>query len=193
MTALLRSDLRVLPSGAGIAVFRGSDLVAKVGVSPGGAQALQRLRTQAEELGGTQAASAVIKAETPSGGREVAMLLAAAPIVLSDGTRGLAAVTLARADALTLRGGVLRALLIAGAIAIVLAVLVGWALGVWMTRPLRRLSIAAGGIARGARGQPVTGSYPGEVQELADSLETMRQEVQRSEESLRGFVFLGGP
>jgi two-component system OmpR family sensor kinase len=188
MIALLRSDLRVLPAGAGIAVFRGSDLVAKVGVIPGGAQALRRLRAQAEELGGTQAASAVIKAETASGGREVATLLAAAPIVLSDGTPGLAAVTLARADALTLRGGILRALLIAGAIAIVLAVLVGWALGVWMTRPLRRLSIVAGGIARGARGQPVTGSYPGEVQELADSLETMRREVQRSEESLRGFV-----
>jgi signal transduction histidine kinase len=188
MTAVLRSDLRVLPAGAGIAVFRGSDLVAKVGVMPGGARALQRLRVRAEKLGGTEAASAVIKAETASSGREVDILLAAAPIVLSDGTRGLAAVTLARADALTLRGGVLRALLIAGAIAIVLAVLVGWALGVWMTRPLRRLSIAAGGIARGARGQPVTGSYPGEVQDLADSLETMRQEVQRSEESLRGFV-----
>ncbi len=34
----------------------------------------------------------------------------------------------------------------------------------------------------------MTGTYPGEVQGLADSLETMRQEVQRSEESLRGFV-----
>lgn len=34
----------------------------------------------------------------------------------------------------------------------------------------------------------MTGDYPGEIQELADSLETMRQEVRRSEDSLRGFV-----
>ena len=58
-----------------------------------------------------------------------------------------------------------------------------------MTRPLRRLvARRRRHRARSPYGQPVTGSYPGEVQELADSLETMRQEVQRSEESLRGFV-----
>ncbi len=88
MTALLRSDLRALPSGAGIAVFRGSDLVARVGAIPGGAQAQQRLRVQADELGGAQEATAVIKAEAASGRREIAVLLAAAPIVFSDGARG---------------------------------------------------------------------------------------------------------
>jgi len=34
----------------------------------------------------------------------------------------------------------------------------------------------------------VTGTYPGEVQELANSLEVMRREVRRSEDSLRAFV-----
>jgi len=43
-------------------------------------------------------------------------------------------------------------------------------------------------MAKGEYDQPVGGSYPGEVGELALGLETMRQEVQRSEQSLRSFV-----
>jgi signal transduction histidine kinase len=188
MNALLRSDLRVMPAGSGIAVFKGSTVVAKVGTVRARGGNLDQLRAQAEELGGEQPASTVIRSVGDAGGRKVDILLAAAPIELSDGTRGVAAVTLARSDAFTYRGGVMRSLLIAGVIAIALAILVGWALGAWMARPLRRLSSAARGIARGSYAQPVTGSYPGEVRELADSLETMRQEVRRSEDSLRGFV-----
>jgi len=43
-------------------------------------------------------------------------------------------------------------------------------------------------MAGGSYDQPVTGGYPGEIQELAGSMETMRQEVRRGEDSLRGFV-----
>jgi signal transduction histidine kinase len=114
--------------------------------------------------------------------------LAAAPIRYSDGTDGVAVVTLARADAFAARTGVFRALLVSGAIAIALAILAGLGLGAWMARPLRRLSASARRMAGGSYEQPVTGSYPGEIQELATSMETMRKEVRRSEESLRGFV-----
>lgn len=97
-------------------------------------------------------------------------------------------VTLARSDAFGYRSGILRTLLVSGAVAVLFSVVLGWALGVWMTRPLRRLSEASRRLAVGSRQQPVTGSYPGEIQELADDLESMRQEVRRGEDSLRGFV-----
>ncbi len=116
------------------------------------------------------------------------MIVAAAPITTADGSRGLAVVMLARADAYTARTGVFRALFVSGAIAIALAILLGWGLGDWMARPLRRLTAAAQSMAGGSYDHPVSGSYPGEVQELADSMETMRREVDKSERSLRGFV-----
>jgi signal transduction histidine kinase len=188
ITALLRADLRVLPAGSGIVVFRDSTVLAKVGTFPAKEQVLERLRVQAQELGGTKPATKVVRSAVGAAGREIDVVLAAAPIQPTDGTQGLAVVTLSRADAFAARTGVFRALLISGAIAVALAVLVGWGLGAWMTRPLRRLSSAARGMAAGSYEQPVTGSYPGEVQELAASLETMRLEVRRSEESLRGFV-----
>jgi signal transduction histidine kinase len=188
VNVLLRADLRLLPSGAGIAVFKGSTAVARVGTMPVRGENLERLRVRAEQLGGTAPASAVVRSVTDAAGRQIDTILAAAPIQLADGTAGLAVVTLARSDAFTFRSGVIRALLISGAIAIALAILLGWGLGAWMARPLRRLSAAARRMAQGSYEQSVDGSYPGEVQELADSMETMRLEVQSSEESLRGFV-----
>jgi signal transduction histidine kinase len=188
VTALLRSDLRVLPAGSGIVLFRDSAVVAKVGIVPARAEYLESLRTQAKELVGVEPASGVIRSATNTIGRKTDLLVAVAPVLLSDGTDGLAVVTLARADAFTPRAGVFRTLLVSGAIAVALSVFIGWVLGAWMTRPLRRLSMAARGMARGSYEQPVTGSYPGEVQELAASMETMRLEVKHSEESLRGFV-----
>ena len=153
-------------------------------------EAVERLREQAEELGGAEPASA--RAEVRAGRRRG-----------EDGgrhRRGRSHRAVRRRRRAgrghSGEGGCLRLpdrascgpLLISGGIAIALAILVGWALGAWMTRPLRRLSAAARGMAGGSYEQPVTGSYPGEIQELADSLETMRQEVRRSEDSLRGFV-----
>jgi signal transduction histidine kinase len=188
IAVLLRANLRLLPANAGIVVFQGSTVVAKAGSVPEKAEYLERLRVKAEGLGGSEPASGVVGSYTNKTGRRARVVVAAAPFRLSDGTEGLAVVTLARADAFAARTSIFRTLLIPGVIAIGLAVLVGWALGAWMTRPLRRLSSAARGMARGSYDQPVTGSYPGEVQELAASMEIMRQEVKHSEESLRGFV-----
>lgn len=188
ISALLRADLGVLPAGSGIVVFSGSMQVAGVGVLPAEGEALESLRVQAEELGGSGPASAIMRTVRGKPGREVAVIVAAAPIRLSDSTTGLAVVTLARSDAFGYRTGILRALLISGGIAVGLAIIAGLVLGVWMTRPLRRLSTAARGMAGGSYQEPVTGTYPGEMQELADDLELMRQEVRRSEDSLRGFV-----
>ncbi len=188
VTSLLRANLRLLPEGAGIVVFQGTTVVAKAGSIPVKAEYLERLRVKAEDVGGSEPASRVVGSYTDKTGRRADVIVSAAPFRLSDGTEGLAVVTLARADAFAARTGVFRKLLVSGAIAIALAVLMGWALGGWMTRPLRRLSSAARGMARGSYDQPVTGAYPGEVQELAASMETMRQEVKHSEASLRGFV-----
>jgi signal transduction histidine kinase len=186
--ALLRSDLRVLPAGSGIVVFSGSTVLASVGTMPGKVEVLETLRQQAHRLGGSRAASGVVRTVLGKTGKEAAAIVAVAPFELSDSAAGLAVVTLARSDAFSYRTGILRSLLFSGGIAVGLAVLVGLGLGVWMTRPLRRLSAAAHGIAGGSYQKPVTGSYPGEIQELADDLEHMRQEVRRSEDSLRGFV-----
>jgi len=185
---LLRADLRVLPAGSGIVVFADSSVVAKVGTVPLKGEWTDNLREKAMELGRSEPRSAVLETSFGTGERKVDAIVAAAPIRLPDDVEGLAVVTLARADAFGYRGGVLRTLLVSGAIAVALAILVGWTLGAWMTRPLRRLSTAARTMAGGSYQQPVAGSYPGEVQGLADSLETMRKEVRRSEESLRGFV-----
>ena len=46
ITALLRADLRVLPSGAGIVVFEGDEVVARVGTVPAKGEPLERLRAR---------------------------------------------------------------------------------------------------------------------------------------------------
>ncbi len=188
ITTLLRADLRVLPAGAGIVVLEGDEVVIRVGTVPARGEYLERLRAEALSLAASEPGSGTMR-DVPVGvARTADFLVAAAPFALADGTTGLAVVTLARTDAVTARTGVFRALLLAGAIAIVLALLVGSGLGSWMAEPLRRLSAAARRMAQGSYEQPVTGVYPGEVQELADSLELMRREVRSSEQSLRGFV-----
>ena len=188
LATLLRANLRVLPSGSGIVVFVGPEAVAGVGRLPVRGEAVVALRELAEDIGGSEPASAFAEADLGDGAARTRAIVAAAPIELSNEVKGLAVVTLARADAFGYRRGIVDTLLISGGIAVALAILVGWALGAWMTRPLRRLSVAARGIAGGSYGQPLSGSYPGEIQELADDLEIMRQEVRRSEDSLRGFV-----
>ncbi len=188
LTALLRADLRVLPAGSGIAVYSGGAVLATAGNIPVKPETLKSLRVEAERLGESEPAAAVVDTKLDGAGEQVATIVAAAPFELTDSARGLAVVTLARSDAYSYRSGIVRTLLIAGGIAVCLAIVVGWVLGSWMTRPLRRLSAAARAIASGSCQQSVTGEYPGEMQELADDLESMRQEVMRSEDSLRGFV-----
>ncbi|MCE5253768.1 MAG: HAMP domain-containing histidine kinase [Actinomycetia bacterium] len=186
--ALLRADLRVLPSGAGIVVFRDGEVVAKAGPVPGRDEYLQRLRSEAAKLGADGPAAGVISSVSGRSGRRSDLLVAAAPVDLFGESGAMAVVMMTREAAFAARTEILRALLIPGVIAIALAILVGWGLGTWMTRPLRRLSASARRMAQGSYDQPVTGSYSGEVQELAASMETMRTEVRRSEDSLRGFV-----
>ncbi len=188
LTVLLRADLRVLPTGAGIVIFQGNDVAAKAGLLPFLGQNISRLRVEGERVGGSAPGSDLVRSVINSSGRKTDLLVAAAPIVLSSGSQGLVVVTLAASDAFAARGALIRVLALSGLIAIALAILVGLGLGSWMGRPLRRLSVAARGMASGTYDLPVTGKYPGEVQELAGSLETMRREVHHSEESLRAFV-----
>jgi signal transduction histidine kinase len=188
LTILLRSNLRLLPTGAGIVIFRGTEVVAKVGVLPVRGQNLSQLREEGRRVGGSEPGSDLVRSVADASGRKIDLLVAAAPIGSYPETRALAVVTLARSDAFAAREGLIRVLALSGVIAIALAIAVGLGLGSWMGRPLRRLSAAARVMAGGTYDCPVTGTYPGEVQELARSLEVMRREVRHSEESLRAFV-----
>jgi signal transduction histidine kinase len=185
---LLRSGIRGLPAGAGMVLFRGDQAVAKAGILPVRPQNLERLRAAAAQESVQGPASGMADSVLGTSVRGVNLLYAAVPVALSDGTQGLLVVTLPRSDALAAGSGLRRVLLLSALIATVVAIAVGWGLASWLARPLRRLSAAAQALAAGHFDTPVAGSYPGEVQELADSLETTRAEVQRSQDSLRGFV-----
>ena len=185
---LLRTGIRGLPAGAGMVLFRGDQVVARAGILPARAQNLERLRAAAAQTSANGPAGGTADSVLGTGLRGVDLLYAAVPVALSDGSQGLLVVTLPRSDALAAGSGLRRVLLFSAIIAVVVAVAVGWGLASWLARPLRRLSAAAQGLAAGHFDTPVTGSYPGEVQELADSLEITRAEVQRSQDSLRGFV-----
>jgi signal transduction histidine kinase len=185
---LLRAGVRGLPAGSGMALFRGSQVVARAGILPVRAQNLESLRSQAAEASANGPATGTARSVLGTDVRNVDLLYAAVPVVMNDDSQGLVVATLPRSDALASGSGLTRVLLISALIAVVVAVGVGWGLAAWLARPLRRLSAAAQGLAAGHFETPVTGSYPGEVQELADGLETTRAEVQRSQGSLRGFV-----
>jgi signal transduction histidine kinase len=188
LNMLLRSQVRGLPRGAGIVVFRGEEVVARAGMVPLKEQSLERLREETETQGQGRPDSGRSRSDLRDSGRQVAVLYASAPVTLADGSEGLAVVTLPRSEALAVRGGVVEVLVVSGVIAAVVAIAVGWGLAAWLSRPLRRLSTAARGLAAGHYQTAIVGSYPGEVQELADSLEHTRAEVRHSQESLRGFV-----
>jgi signal transduction histidine kinase len=185
---LLRSGLRSLPAGAGIALFRGDEVVARAGILPVRAQNLEQLRAQAAEASDDGPAIGTAKSVLGSARATASLLYAAAPVVLGDGTGGLVVATLARADALAADNGLTRVLVVSAVIAVIVAIGVGWGLAAWLARPLRRLSVAARGLAAGGYETPLSGSYPGELQEVAGSLETARTEVRRNQDSLRGFV-----
>jgi len=188
LMVLLRADLKALPAGAGILVFRGADVLAKAGALPAKEQTLAGIKAEGQRLAQSMPTAGVVKSVVNEKGRRVDVIVAAASIQFAGGARGLAVVTLSTADAYSAKAGLVRMLLLSGVIAVALAVIVGLGLGSWMAQPLRKLSLAARRMAGGSHDEPVTGSYPGEIQELASSMENMRQEVQRSEESLRGFV-----
>jgi signal transduction histidine kinase len=188
LNALLKNELKALPANAGIIVYEGATVAGKAGSIPARLGTVARLKVSAETIGGTAPGVAVVRPVIGATAPRNRVLVAVAPFQLSSSPHGLVVITLAVSDAFAARQGLLRVLFLSGAIAVAVAIVVGLGLGSWLSRPLRRLSLAAHRMAGGVYDRPVIGSYPGEVQELALSLETMRLEVQRSEDSLRGFV-----
>lgn len=180
---LLRVDLQVLPSGAAILVYKGGELAAVAGPANALLDQYTALYPRALALTADGPASQIVDVQSLN----TTLVLAAARFSFGN-ELGLVFITLPVGDAVASRRGLIGVLLVSGGLAVLLAVLVGFGVGAWTARPLRRLSRAARNMAAGNYSEPVTGHYPGEVFELAQSMEAMRREVKRSEESLRGFV-----
>lgn len=178
---MLRMNVQSMPVGTGIAVYSDGRLIAGLGY-PRSQGADLSLYERAEETAQDGPAVRVVRMGSAQ------MVVAAAPVVLSGNGAGLVVTTLAAGEAAAARRSMLGVMMVSGLVAVGLSLAVGLALGSWLTRPLRRLSQAAHTMASGSYEEPVTGHYPGEVDELAQGLETMRQEVRHSEQSLRGFV-----
>jgi len=178
---MLRMNVQSMPAGTGIAVYREGRLIAGLGF-PRSQGAGLPLYERAEETARDGPAVRVLRLGSAQ------MVIAAAPVALSGNGAGLVVTTLAADEAVAARRSMLGVLVVSGLLAVGLSLAVGLALSSWLTRPLRRLSQAAHNMAAGSYEEPVTGHYPGEVNELAQGLETMRREVRRSEQSLRGFV-----
>ncbi len=167
LSALLKNELKALPANAGIVVFEGTNVLGRAGTVPARLGTVARLRIEALAIGENTARVAVVKPILGATGGRNQVVVAVAPFALSSSPHGLVVITLAVADAVTARQGIVRILLLSGAIALVVAIIMGLGLGSWLARPLRRLSVAARGMAQGDYGHPVSGSYPGEVEELA--------------------------
>ncbi len=183
LNALLRIDLQVLPPGAGIFVVSGSRLVAHAGPGRQMGMPPDALVEEARQLadGGPSASTFRLAGDAR-------LIVAAAPVDVGTGEDSFVLITLATADAVGDRGALFRILVISGVVGMVFSILMGALLAGWLNRPLKRLSRAAGAMAGGSYSEPISGTYPDEVYELAAGLETMRREVRRSEGSLRGFV-----
>lgn len=183
LNALLRIDLQVLPRGAGIFVVSGSQLVASAG--PGRMMSMppDAILTEARRLADDGPSAGTFRLA-----RDARLIVAAAPVDLGTGEDAFVMITLATSDAVGDRGALFRILVISGLVGMVFSIVVGALLAGWLNRPLKRLSLAAGAMAAGSYSEPISGTYPDEVYELAAGLEKMRREVRRSEDSLRGFV-----
>jgi signal transduction histidine kinase len=83
---------------------------------------------------------------------------------------------------------VLRWLMIAGAILIVIGLLITWLFSRNITRPLNRLRASASAIARGEYSIPVAVNRTDEVGELARSFNSMKRQVQLSQQELENKV-----
>ncbi len=75
----------------------------------------------------------------------------------------------------------------AGAVALVLSLILVGVMGWWIASPLRRMAAAAGAVARGEF-KPIPLEGPGEVQQLARSFNEMTNRVQIGQKSQRDFV-----
>jgi signal transduction histidine kinase len=72
-------------------------------------------------------------------------------------------------------------------VALVVALLVGAVLATGVTRPVQRLSRAAGAIARGDYGVPVDASGRDELADLGRAFASMTAEIRRRDEEIRGW------
>lgn len=181
---LLEVNRSVLPEGSGINIFVDGVPVGWAGprVRPG--SPLVGLLYQEGVRLTVDGPSA---ADIPAGGTQ-RFIVAAAPYQPFGAAQGLVVVSLPTSEAAAAGRGLLRVLAVSAVIGLALAVVVGLGLGSWLGRPLRRLAQAARTMAQGSYAEPVTGSYTGELYDLAAAMESMRREVRRSEDSLRGFV-----
>lgn len=185
LTLLLRVDLQVLPAGAGINIFDERGVVASAG-PPRVHHAGQAEQLYQEGLGLVSEGPSA--ADLPASGEATRLIVAAAPYQPDEGGQGLVVVSLPTSEAAAAGRDLLEVLAVSGVIALGLAILVGLALGAWLARPIQRLGQAARTMAGGSYAEPVTGSFTGELFDLAAAMESMRREVRRSEDSLRGFV-----
>jgi signal transduction histidine kinase len=89
----------------------------------------------------------------------------------------------------TVRRAVERTLILGGALAAVLAALIGGAVSRRITRPLRGLTSAARSLAAGDRSARAGGgSEPAELGELARAFDTMAEAIEREDALSRGFA-----
>lgn len=183
LATLLRIDMQVLPQGAGITIFADSRVIAASGPPRTQGPLAALLLPEALELTRHGPAASTLRLQG-----DQRLVVAASPVDLADVGAGLVVVSLPTTEAVAARRGLFRILVVSALVGVGIALVVGFFLGDWLTRPLKRLSRAAGRMASGSYAEPVTGDFPGEVFELASSLEDMRREVRRSDESLRGFV-----
>ena len=79
-------------------------------------------------------------------------------------------------------------MLIAGGIALLLAVLLGYGGASWFSRRVKKLERAANRIALGELGEPVVDSGADELSELAMAFERMRQRLVQLEHARREFI-----
>lgn len=82
----------------------------------------------------------------------------------------------------------LQPLLVAGALALLLAVLLAFAIARSVSGPLRTMASAAEAIARGDYDQRVPQKGPGEVQRVAESFNSMAAQVKATQQAQRDFV-----
>lgn len=123
------------------------------------------------------------------GGERLTYIVVALPADLAQ-TRGFCCVAVAAvggAQAAAL-GDLAPRLLIAAAIALVVAGLVGLALSRSIYRPVQLVAAAARSVARGSLQQRVVPVGSQEAQELAQSFNQMTEEVERQQTALRDFL-----
>ncbi len=77
---------------------------------------------------------------------------------------------------------------VAGLIAFMVSILLGWAIARSVARPLRRIALAAEAVADGNYSHKIPETGPAEVKQVASAFNSMVQQVQASQTAMRDFV-----